>query len=157
MLLLYWNNEKITYILWRNFMQVFIHDPLYKWALSPLKALQRQKVYQYLQSECLPCLFSSRISRLWKQLEIVQERIVYLGYWKYKMRHHFMKITISIIYDFDLRSAFMHCLRVCILWCPNPANAVKSIWFIICKHIKWWALTVAAEYHWLPVLKNPLI
>lgn len=26
-------------------MQVFIHDPLYKWALSPLKALQRQKVY----------------------------------------------------------------------------------------------------------------
>ncbi|EPS62611.1 hypothetical protein M569_12180, partial [Genlisea aurea] len=22
---------------------VFIHDPLYKWALSPLKALQRQK------------------------------------------------------------------------------------------------------------------
>jgi len=23
--------------------QVFIHDPLYKWALSPLKALQRQK------------------------------------------------------------------------------------------------------------------
>lgn len=26
-------------------MQVFIHDPLYKWALSPLKAMQRQKVY----------------------------------------------------------------------------------------------------------------
>jgi serine-protein kinase ATM len=25
-------------------LQVFIHDPLYKWALSPLKALQRQKV-----------------------------------------------------------------------------------------------------------------
>lgn len=24
--------------------QVFVHDPLYKWALSPLKALQRQKV-----------------------------------------------------------------------------------------------------------------
>lgn len=28
----------------RNSLQVFIHDPLYKWALSPLKALQRQKV-----------------------------------------------------------------------------------------------------------------
>lgn len=27
-------------------MQVFIHDPLYKWALSPLKALQRQKVFE---------------------------------------------------------------------------------------------------------------
>ena len=27
-----------------NGFQVFIHDPLYKWALSPLKALQRQKV-----------------------------------------------------------------------------------------------------------------
>lgn len=27
-------------------MQVFIHDPLYKWALSPLKALQRQKVME---------------------------------------------------------------------------------------------------------------
>uniref|UniRef100_A0A0E0JD53 Serine/threonine-protein kinase ATM n=1 Tax=Oryza punctata TaxID=4537 RepID=A0A0E0JD53_ORYPU len=25
--------------------QVFVHDPLYKWALSPLKALQRQKQY----------------------------------------------------------------------------------------------------------------
>jgi ataxia telangiectasia mutated family protein len=24
-------------------IEVFIHDPLYKWALSPLKALQRQK------------------------------------------------------------------------------------------------------------------
>ncbi|KAG2293115.1 hypothetical protein Bca52824_039784 [Brassica carinata] len=24
-------------------VEVFIHDPLYKWALSPLKALQRQK------------------------------------------------------------------------------------------------------------------
>ena len=24
--------------------QVFIYDPLYKWALSPLKALQRQQV-----------------------------------------------------------------------------------------------------------------
>lgn len=29
-------------------MQVFIHDPLYKWALSPLKALQRQKVIETL-------------------------------------------------------------------------------------------------------------
>ena len=29
-----------------NSIQVFIHDPLYKWALSPLKALQRQKVFQ---------------------------------------------------------------------------------------------------------------
>lgn len=28
-------------------LQVFIHDPLYKWALSPLKALQRQKVCLY--------------------------------------------------------------------------------------------------------------
>jgi ataxia telangiectasia mutated family protein len=28
--------------------QVFIHDPLYKWALSPLKALQRQKVTKSL-------------------------------------------------------------------------------------------------------------
>ncbi|XP_062191304.1 serine/threonine-protein kinase ATM isoform X2 [Phragmites australis] len=27
-------------------IEVFIHDPLYKWALSPLKALQRQKVIQ---------------------------------------------------------------------------------------------------------------
>jgi hypothetical protein len=27
--------------------QVFIHDPLYKWALSPLKALQRQKVAKF--------------------------------------------------------------------------------------------------------------
>lgn len=27
-----------------NLLQVFIHDPLYKWALSPLKALQRQQV-----------------------------------------------------------------------------------------------------------------
>ncbi|CAN1347704.1 Serine/threonine-protein kinase ATM [Linum perenne] len=26
-----------------SLFQVFIHDPLYKWALSPLKALQRQK------------------------------------------------------------------------------------------------------------------
>lgn len=25
-------------------VEVFIHDPLYKWALSPLKALQRQRV-----------------------------------------------------------------------------------------------------------------
>ncbi|CAA2954520.1 Serine threonine- kinase ATM [Olea europaea subsp. europaea] len=25
-------------------VEVFIHDPLYKWALSPLKAMQRQKV-----------------------------------------------------------------------------------------------------------------
>lgn len=33
------NSESIT--------QVFIHDPLYKWALSPLKALQRQKVHDY--------------------------------------------------------------------------------------------------------------
>ncbi|CAA3003480.1 Serine threonine- kinase ATM, partial [Olea europaea subsp. europaea] len=24
-------------------VEVFIHDPLYKWALSPLKAMQRQK------------------------------------------------------------------------------------------------------------------
>lgn len=31
-----------------NFVQVFIHDPLYKWALSPLKALQRQKVVHEL-------------------------------------------------------------------------------------------------------------
>ena len=29
-----------------SMMQVFIHDPLYKWALSPLKALQRQKVFE---------------------------------------------------------------------------------------------------------------
>lgn len=31
-----------------NSVQVFIHDPLYKWALSPLKALQRQKVVHEL-------------------------------------------------------------------------------------------------------------
>ncbi|KAG9138050.1 hypothetical protein Leryth_001298 [Lithospermum erythrorhizon] len=28
-------------------VEVFIHDPLYKWALSPLKALQRQKETEY--------------------------------------------------------------------------------------------------------------
>lgn len=28
-------------------VEVFIHDPLYKWALSPLKALQRQKEAEY--------------------------------------------------------------------------------------------------------------
>lgn len=28
-------------------IEVFIHDPLYKWALSPLKALQRQKETDY--------------------------------------------------------------------------------------------------------------
>lgn len=44
--------------LFAHSMQVFIHDPLYKWALSPLKALQRQKVYfnftffiQYIQMQ----------------------------------------------------------------------------------------------------------
>ncbi|CAB4280796.1 unnamed protein product [Prunus armeniaca] len=47
--------EEKLFLLWRTnkdallpslngiSMQVFIHDPLYKWALSPLKALQRQK------------------------------------------------------------------------------------------------------------------
>lgn len=33
-------------------IEVFIHDPLYKWALSPLKALQRQKETEYNDS-CL--------------------------------------------------------------------------------------------------------
>lgn len=33
-------------------IEVFIHDPLYKWALSPLKALQRQKETDYTDS-CL--------------------------------------------------------------------------------------------------------
>nr|CAB3476606.1 unnamed protein product [Digitaria exilis] len=33
-------------------IEVFIHDPLYKWALSPLKALQRQKDTDYTDS-CL--------------------------------------------------------------------------------------------------------
>lgn len=41
-----WPSEHCVLMLYRNrlLLQVFIHDPLYKWALSPLKALQRQKV-----------------------------------------------------------------------------------------------------------------
>ncbi|KAL0440916.1 UNVERIFIED_CONTAM: Serine/threonine-protein kinase ATM [Sesamum radiatum] len=35
-------------------IEVFIHDPLYKWALSPLKAMQRQKVQQLIQDAIDP-------------------------------------------------------------------------------------------------------
>ncbi|KAF3329020.1 serine/threonine-protein kinase ATM [Carex littledalei] len=34
-------------------IEVFIHDPLYKWALSPLKALQRQKETEEEMDSCL--------------------------------------------------------------------------------------------------------
>lgn len=39
-------NFSLLLILDGTSIQVFIHDPLYKWALSPLKALQRQKVIE---------------------------------------------------------------------------------------------------------------
>ncbi|KAG5544937.1 hypothetical protein RHGRI_017410 [Rhododendron griersonianum] len=35
--------ERVPFRLTRDIIDGFIHDPLYKWALSPLKALQRQK------------------------------------------------------------------------------------------------------------------
>lgn len=52
----YWTLKVI--ISYQMLTQVFIHDPLYKWALSPLKALQRQKVC-FIILQFLFCLFLS--------------------------------------------------------------------------------------------------
>ncbi len=41
----------VTYVI----CQVFVHDPLYKWALSPLKALQRQKVIENILIFLMVC------------------------------------------------------------------------------------------------------